>query len=133
FSHLQNPTVEVSDTIPVIQDSRLRFSLEGITYHDSAIFDTLTGYSFYHGQWINNMFGGDIVHFVHVYFFQVDSMTPAGIMASSGGVSQYQQGQFIIMVNYGLTGSDDLFCHELGHLYNRAPLITCEQLPVARS
>lgn len=88
FSALSNPTLPVvtSPPIPVFPDSRIRFELKGISYHDVGVISSFAPNRGVTSNLFNSQYGIEQPFIINVYFFT--NLDPnsgtAGGFASSG-------------------------------------------------
>lgn len=98
-------------------DSRIRFKLEGISYHDVGAITEFAPNQGTASNLFNTQYGVEQPYMVNVYFYT--NLDPdegsGGAYGASNVTSQNSYEPFINMQNYGLGGSYDLLVHEFGH------------------
>jgi len=112
FANLEPPTLPVNPPAPFYSDSRIRFELKGISYHDIGELQSLSPGQSLYGDVFQTQLGVDKKHLINVYFFTFPNISTFGAYSAMG--VQLNPEPFINMVNHGVSGSD-LLAHEFGH------------------
>ena len=115
YANIQSPTLAVTPPAEEIPDSRIRFHLQNIYFHDDDIHNSFTdnSISFLCSTWFLHNYGVETNKTINIFYFNVYDPNTSLKTGSAGCGPQ----SFVNMRNSDLIGAG-LLAHELGHVLN---------------